>query len=607
MSDSTSVRDRYLQLIDDIVDTTLQGKIRSQEQVYRMLVQNITSGTGEIFERCLLERITATKAQLETKIKATRILRALETIQKQWERWLEENQVNLAIATAVEEITQTERDRRFLAFLRVIDPNRSDPLTLTQLEQLAQALQQQSDKDLQHLADGINRGLKSWDKLAANLVSWMYEPRGTALGFSGTSQDSGPWGFWGKLINSPLIQQLFQTLAQRESLIEFASKQTAVETAAWVELTVVLQCLQRGLVQFFDQRIYNSELGANLSISTFLTFAVIWSQLANGLNSPTANTYAQGCFQIMLQILRTFTQREYFPLYGGVFAFFGGENLREALNYLDEPLREVEGTQEKARILTLLGYSQKAQGRLNQAKTFHQEALLIAGSAGDRVCEIANLNHLSRTFIAEKNYNEAVNSSQRALMFSRQYGDSLGQANALANLGYSEVLKAIQNERPETEVYEAAINYLEQGLQAAIRLNDGQSKALCYSSLGIAQLFLAQPSAAIESLSKGLEAAKFSGDLYLQGLNYAYLAEGYKQVNSLKETVTCGCLGMYLLAQINADEWRQPAGLLIILQGQAPEKFKEALQLSRREIIKHIGIDGYDYIPQLLQKYKEEG
>ena len=70
MSDSNSLSNRYQELIDSIVDITLQGKIRSKEQVYRMLVKEIESGTGEIFERVLDEKIQQTTAQLEKKIKS---------------------------------------------------------------------------------------------------------------------------------------------------------------------------------------------------------------------------------------------------------------------------------------------------------------------------------------------------------------------------------------------------------------------------------------------------------------------------------------------------------------------------------------------------------
>ncbi|HEY9669390.1 MAG TPA: tetratricopeptide repeat protein, partial [Coleofasciculaceae cyanobacterium] len=314
-----------------------------------------------------------------------------------------------------------------------------------------------------------------------------------------------------------------------------------------------------------------------------------------------------------LQILRAFAQRAYFPLYGGVFASFSGEYLQDALNYLDEPLKQVEGTQEKARILTLLGYSQRILGQYERANSFHQEALEIARQAGDKPCEIANLNHQSRICVAQKNYTEAINYSQRALILSRSVGDRLGEANALANLGYSEVKKAQQLEEMEPTVYETAIEYLKQGFQLSEKLDASvwdsfasrQSQALACNSLGLAHIALQQPQAAIEYLHKGIEAAKFSGDLYLQGLNFTYLAEAYYSLQNLDQAIYMSCISMYFLERIGCKEWRQSAGLLIILQGQlGAEAFQNLLGQHRDEIVKNIGLDGYDHLPQLLEQYK---
>jgi tetratricopeptide (TPR) repeat protein len=309
----------------------------------------------------------------------------------------------------------------------------------------------------------------------------------------------------------------------------------------------------------------------------------------------------------MLQTLRTFAQRPYFPLYGGIFASFSGSYLRDALDYLDEPLRKVARTQEKARILTLLGYSQRALGQYQRSIQFHEQALEIARNSGDRPCEIANLNHLSRTYVQEKNYPEAINQSQRALMLSRQAGDKTGEANALVNLGYSEVMQAQQLEQVEPETYEMAINYLQQGLKLSEKLGDIQSKALCLSSLGIAYLVIQEPQNAIKYLEEGFKTAQISGDLYLQGRNLANLAEADYQLQNFEKAVYTGSLGMYLLEQIASNEWRQPARLLIILQGQiGVENFQNLLQQHRPKIIAIIGVDGYDYIPKLLIKYQED-
>ncbi|MBH8553995.1 tetratricopeptide repeat protein [Nostocaceae cyanobacterium CENA357] len=612
MTESLPLRDRYLALIDEIVQLTLQGKISSVEMVYQMLQKSITSGTGEIFELVLSDRFSAIQSQVDNetdelkKAKASRSLRAIKTIQSQWQRYSEQNKATEAIASAAREITTASVDERLATFLRFTDPNQKQPLNVQQLQQLSKALQQfaQADADLQQISQGITRGLTAWQRLQDHLVSWMYE-QNRELGFGGVPGENGPWATWAKQVNSELPKTLFRTLAMEQSAIEFAERQRGVTLSDWVEIALILQYVQRGLVNWFDQQAYNVQAGSKLSISTFLTFAVIWSQLANGFRSTAI--YSNAASQIMLQILRTFALRPYFPLYGGIFASFAGNSLRDALDYLDEPLRRVDGTQEKARILTLLGYSQRALGQYRRSITFHQQALEIARNAGDRPCEIANFNHLSRTYVQEQNYAEAINHSQRALILSRQAGDRTGEANALVNLGYSEVMQAQKLEQIEPENYEMPISYLKQGLKLSEQLGDIQSKALCFSSLGVAYLVIGQPQDAIQYLENGFKTAQISGDLYLQGRNLAYLAEAYYHLQNSEKAVYTGSLGMYLLEQISSNEWRQPAGLLTIIQGQVgTEAFQNLLQQHRPKIMAIIGVDGYDYIPQLLVIYKQD-
>ncbi|MBD1870232.1 tetratricopeptide repeat protein [Cyanobacteria bacterium FACHB-471] len=629
MSDSLSLRDRYLELIDKIVQATLKGQIRSKEQVYKMLVEGVSPGTGEIFERCLGDRIATTQRQTQTQgdefkqAKAVRSLRALQTIRGEWERWQEQNQATEALTRAIQQIVTAETGDRLHTFLKLTDPNRAQALTLSQLQRLAKTLQQQSaqpeattdanaQQELQQLSQGLTQGLTSWQRLEDHLVSWIYEQGRGQLGFEGVPGQRGPWALWAKQVNSPMPQSLFQALSLEKSVVEWAASQsTNLDLSALVELVVVLRCLQQGLVNWFDKLVYDSKVGAKLSISTFLAFAVIWSQLATGIRQAaiaiSQTNLGDGCSQLTLQILRTFAQRDYFPLYGGIFASFSGEYLRNALDYLDEPLRRAEGTQEKARILTLLGYSFRAQGRVEQSVAFHQQALEVAREAGDRPCEVANLNHLSRTCIAQTSYAEAINYSQRAVILSRQAGDRLGEANALANLGYSEVFQAQQLEQAEPEVYESAIDRLQQGLQLSEKLGDRQSQALCLSSLGIVQVALDQAQAAIAYLEGGIQAAQFSGDLYLQGINLAYLAEAYHRLQNPAQAIHTGCLGMYLLEQIASNTWRQPAGLLTVIRGQlGDEAFQTNLQQQRPAIISVIGVDGYDHLPTLLERYKTE-
>ena len=607
---SESLSDRYFALIDRIVELTLQGKISSVERVYKMLVEQVEIGTGEILERCLQQRIETAQAQLETKLKAARILRALQTIEKQWERWQSENQVDAEISEIAQNILTGESEDYFLRTVDAIEPNQDDPLSIDDLAKLAQSITNAAKKqedarlaqDWQQLAVGITEGLQSFTALEGDLVSWMY---GSGSNFSGFGAEKpNPWRIWAQKISSPLPKQLFQTLAQQQSTLSFGRVANNLELRAWIELAIVLQYLQQGLVTWFDQQPYNSKFGKELSYSTLLTFASIWCQLWQAF-ANTRPALADGCFLMMLQILRTFARRDDFPLYSGVFASFSGEYLQDTLDYFDEPLQQVEGTEEKARILTLLGYSQRTAGDYDKAIIFHEEALAIAIEANDYPCEIANLNHLSRTNVNLKNYSEALKYSQRALIAARQVGDKLGEANASVNLGYAKVFAARQLDRMAAEDYSEAIRYLEQGVELAKKQGDLQSQSFGHSSLGIAYVILEQPTSAIASLTKGAELAQYSRDVYLQGLSFSYLAEAYYSIEDPSAAITYGSLGMYLLNRIDSVEWRQVAGLLSIIQGQIGEEYSNLLGQQRSQIISLIGVDGYDFLPELLEEYKQ--
>ncbi|MFN6470785.1 MAG: tetratricopeptide repeat protein [Nostoc sp. SerVER01] len=639
-----SLSDSYQKLIEEIVTTALKGQICSKEYIYRQLVENVSAGNGEIFERCLSDRLNSTQSELnkvriapdlfqrETpelkKARLNRTMKALESIQSEWERVQKQKRNQAAVSAAVQQILTASEASRFSVLLEIIDPNQNEVFSQSQLQKLAQELKGtvfvdedlQLKQEIEQLAIAIASGVESYQQVESSLVSWIYEPTATPLALTQSRLKQEPWASWAQKVNSPLTKLLFCVLADGISAKEVVVRQSYINIKDWVELTIIVQRMQQALVTWFERQPYDAKWGTSASIATFLSFAVVWCELSHGFRVATnidrtkGEELAKACFQIVLQILRTFAHRQYFPLYGGVFAFFGRDALRDAIDYLDTPLKEVEGTQEKARILTLLGYSQFILGKYPEANSFHQQALEIARQAGDEPCEIANLNHSSRVCVAQKDYSQAINYSQRALILARQVGDRLGEAHALASLGYSEVFAAQQMECIEPNVYEQAIEYLRRGLELSEKLRDSafginlaahQTQALCYISLGIAHVALQKPQAAIEYLQKGTEAVQFSGDKYLQGLNFLYLAESHYNLNHLETAVYNSCLGMYFLEQITAVEWRQAAGLITILQSKlGDDAVEQVIANSRTKMIQFIGVDGYDYLPQLLEEYK---
>jgi tetratricopeptide (TPR) repeat protein len=612
------LRDRYNTLLTQLVEKVLKGQLPSKEQVYRELVQDLEPDSAEILEQCLQEHLATTQAAVTNAVdeirqaKATRSQRALKTIQGEWERYQKDQGASNAIAAATQTILRSEPEQYFTAWVKVLDANQTQPLTLEQLKQLAVTLNQTSSMmgnstvDIQQLIAGIRAGLTSWKALEPHLVSWMYEQSRGNMGFEGIPGQRGPWQFWSQQVSGPLLQSLFQGLALNQPITDSlsASEYTLQD---WVDLALTLQLTQRGLVSWFEQQPYDSKWGTQQTIATFLSFAVLWGQLSSGIGQATTlnihnrEPLSQGCFKMALQTLRAFTQRPYFPLYGGVFALLSGRHLQDALTYLDEPLRQSEGTQEKARMLTLLGYSQRAMGQVERSLAFHQQALEIAQTANDTPCEIANLNHISRTYLSQKLYANAMSYAQRALILARQRGDRQGEANALTNLGYSQILTAQQIERLVPEASETAIGYLKEGLRLSEQLGDRQSQSLCCNSLGIAYGLLEQHQEAILYLQQGLQAAQRSGDLYLQGLNWSYLAESHYRLGDFPQAIGAGLLSLYGLEQIQAPEQSQPLGLLRVIKGRiGTESFEAAAKQCRAGLISLIGVDGFDHAIHLL-------
>jgi tetratricopeptide (TPR) repeat protein len=609
----------YQELIDAIVNATLKGKIQSKQQVYRMLQEGVEPGTGELFERSL----EATTAQVEQDLaddddelkqaKATRKQRALKMIQVEWAHWQADNQATAVLTGLEGEIVNASPEDRLFQLVAALDPNRDQSLSRDQIAQIAKALKQAEPKSqaagegpsLTVLAAGLEQGLVVWQQLEGDVVSWIYEQGRQSLGFGGEiQQQQGPWSHWAKLVSSPALKQLFGDLANHQAITDEGIT-PSLTVQDWVAWTVVLQRLQLALVNWFDKQPYDPRAGKRLSIATFLTFAVVWSQISNRLSTLGKTALSQGAFQMTLQVLRQFANQDYFPLYGGLFTALSGEPLRTLLDYLDQPLQQVPNTAVKARILTLLGYSQRAMGNYSLAQRFHQQALDIAREAKDTPCEIASLNHLSRTCVMQQDFEAATNHSQRALILARQEGDTIGQANALANLGYSQVSQG-QSQLLDPDQYEMVLTYLEQGLTLSEQVGDLPSQALCANSLGIAQLKLSQYSESVESLTKGLQVAQAIGDRFLMASNFAHLAAAYQGTGNLEQAVLTGCLGMYLLYQIDSPEWRQPAAVLSILYGQlGPENFQTILADHRRQFLEVVGVDGYDYLIPLLTRYRE--
>jgi tetratricopeptide (TPR) repeat protein len=619
------MRDQYLTWIDQVIADTLKGNVRSKEQLVQRLARVIEAGTGEVFEQCLMEQVNTIEAELAgvrdelKQAKISRKLRALKTVQDALGIWMKQNQAQNVCTGIVQRLREATVSDRLSVLVEALDPNQPNALNHKQIQQLAIALQDAAIADhgspssptdgsvavaFRQLAEGLTEGLKTMSGLESHLISWLYDGQ-RSIGFGATTT-LGPWEFWSKQVHSPLPKALFTLQAHNQSAATLF--QGNISLKDWVELWVVLRGIQSGLVTWFDQQPYSAQGGRNLAGVTFLVFATLWSELTYGFRQSAASEpqgFGQACFQMALQILRTFAQRDNFPLYGGVLASFSGEGIRDTIAYLDQPLKSVDNTQEKARILTVLGYSQRWVKNIEGAIALHQEALTLAREAGDQRCTIANFNHLSYIQVQQQNYRGAIAQAQQALILARQMGDRLGEAHALANLGYSEVMEVWQAEVRSSEALESPLEYLQRGLELATKFQDGQSQAMCALGLGIAYVAMMQPLPAQAKLESALVIAQTTGDRTVQALSHGYLGEALYQSNQVDNAGYHGSLGMYLLEQLQHPSWRQAATLLITLKNlRGIESWAQFFEPYRSKLMTQIGMDGVDYLPTLINKYQ---
>lgn len=611
----TDLRDRYNAFLDTIIQMTLQGKVRSKEQLYNRLRDELEPGTSELFSETLNDRLTQLETQTTTpdslqSAKATRSLRALRTLQGEWQRYQQDNQAQDVLSSTLFALTSADDRDRLETFSIRLDPNHPEALTDSQLQQLAMALQQSlMAPEVQIFGQGIQRGLTQWQTLQPHLISWLFD-RPDTLGFQNDNQRGpSPWKLWAKH-SQGLPQGLCQTLTSDGNLEDWIARQP-VTTADWLELTITLQRLQQGLIGWATNQIYSNKLMAKFLASLYVGFAGTWLLLgrgvATGMSVLTRDIFAQQAMRSGLQVLRLFAQQPFFPLYGNLTIGFGEQSFRSTMEYFSEPLRTIEGTQVKARILTLMGNFLRIAGTLEEANSLYTQALEIAQTEGDRPCQIANLNHLSRTFIFMRDYERAIAQAQRALILSRDSGDALGEANALTNLGYAEVLAAIAREAPP-ETYEIPMGYLEQGAQKARRLEDPQSEAFSTTSLAMAYLSSGDPTQALVWIQQGLEACQRCGDIYLEAINQLSLAEACYQLDRLEEAIDPALFSLYQLYHLGAREWRQAAGLVTLLQSRLQSRqgqdWQGFLRSSSNALSALFESKGIDSLTDILNRYR---
>jgi tetratricopeptide (TPR) repeat protein len=157
--------------------------------------------------------------------------------------------------------------------------------------------------------------------------------------------------------------------------------------------------------------------------------------------------------------------------------------------------------------LNHLGVMQRLTGDYPVATASLEQALALCHDLGARLGEAEALNNLGAVQLASGNYPGAATSHQRALALCRDLGDQYCEAGALKNLGIVQYL---------TGDYPAATASLEQALALHRHLGNRLGQANALGGLGMVQRLTGDYPAATASLEQALTLCRDLGNQYGQ-------------------------------------------------------------------------------------------
>jgi hypothetical protein len=199
----TDLQLRYSNLIEHIVQNSLNGVIRSRAQVYSLIVDELEPTTESVFSDCLGSHIDQIEQQIQipdphTQAHANRTRRTLQTIELEWQRYQQLISTQDSVANAIFRITSADPRDRLTILVEAISPQQAYSLPIPHLEQLARGLanapcQGETRSTLQQYASGIEQGIRSWKAIDRHLVSWLYSPQPAG---QDANPAKSPWGLW---------------------------------------------------------------------------------------------------------------------------------------------------------------------------------------------------------------------------------------------------------------------------------------------------------------------------------------------------------------------------------------------------------------------------
>lgn len=215
--------------------------------------------------------------------------------------------------------------------------------------------------------------------------------------------------------------------------------------------------------------------------------------------------------------------------------------------------------QDEGAVLGNLGNAYFFLGRVEEAISYHQQALVISREINDRRGEGYQLGNLGLAYDHLEQPEKANNCYRQALAIAREMDDRLSEGNALVNLGI-----AYRN----LDHVEQAIEFHTQALAIARQIGDRRAKGSILGNLGNAYSDLGQVKRAIDYYQQALAIARKIGDRRNEGNWLGNLGSAYRDLGQVERARTYLAQSLAIFEEIKSPHAEKARKLLAELEGE---------------------------------------
>jgi tetratricopeptide (TPR) repeat protein len=239
---------------------------------------------------------------------------------------------------------------------------------------------------------------------------------------------------------------------------------------------------------------------------------------------------------------------------------------RQAIEYHEQAIEIFRSTGDRQRTannMGNLGLSYSHLGEFRKALEYHKKALAVAREFGDRMSEGIRLGNIGLAYYDLGNIHKAIEYHNKALAIACEKKNIRGEGDNLGNLGLA---------YHDLGDVRTAIAYYEQALKISRSIKDSRSEEKDLSNLGLAYLDLGKAKKAIEIFRCALIISRKIGDRRFEGNHLGNIGRAYFFLGDIKKAIKFTELTLAIGREIR-DQSQEGEALCVL--GNAFDELKD--------------------------------